>query len=105
MTPFIPRRPRRRPVDPLTSPEFAALRAVHWSLSQGGLPAVAERTAADEARIAAFFAIQELLHLLEDFHRACMRGDPCHLVVNDRGRTRDRVIIEIQMVYEGVPPS
>jgi hypothetical protein len=87
-------------VNPLTAPEFTSLRAIHWSLAEGGLPPDAERTPADDARIAAFFTIQELLRILDEFRRACMRGDLCHLVMNDTGRRRDLVVIDIRLVYE-----
>lgn len=100
MAPVAPRPPGRRPVDPLASLEFAALRAVHWSLSQGGLPAAAEPTPADEVRVVTFFVVQELLAVLKAFRRACLRGEPCHLVVNDLGRSRERVVIDIRIVYE-----
>jgi hypothetical protein len=93
-----PRFPRCPPENPLTAPEFTALRAVAWSLSEDGLPPESEQTPADRARIVTFFVLHELLRILDEFAAACMRGDRCHLVVSDTGRRRDLVVIDLRLV-------
>jgi hypothetical protein len=92
----------RRPRDPLASPEFTALRAIHRSLSEGDLPPGAERSPAEDARITAFFALQELLRILDDFAHACMSGERCHLIAEDKGteKDKDRVTVELRIEPE-----
>lgn len=68
-----------------------------WSLAERGLTPTSARTPADEARIAAFFALGELLRLLEAFRGACLRGEPARLAVVIRRRSRRHVTVEIEI--------
>jgi len=56
----------------------------------------------DEARITAFFTLQELLHILNEFRNAHLRGSRCRLAVSENGRSPGRVTIEIALVEESV---
>ena len=58
----------------------------------------------DEARITAFFTLQELLHILNEFRNAHLRGARCRLAVSENGRSPGRVTIEIAILQEGAPP-
>lgn len=84
--------------DPLGFPELVSLCALSRLLSRGGLPPQALRSPADEARIAAFFTLQELLHILAEFRRAHDEGARCHLAVSENGRSPGRITIEIAIV-------
>jgi hypothetical protein len=84
----------------LGSPAFIALRAIRWSLADAGLPASAEHTPAEEARIVTFFALQEILRVLEEFSLARMRGERCHLVVHAHRAERSRVVIDLRIEPE-----
>lgn len=86
------------PPDPLGFPELASLQALRRVLSRGGLPPQSNRSPADEARIAAFFTLQELLHILTEFRNARAHGAPCHLAVSENGRSPGRLTIEITIV-------
>jgi len=86
--------------DPLGSPEFSSLRTLRRLFSQGGLPPCSARSPADDARIAAFFTLQELLHVLGEFRKACSRGSRCRLAVSENGRSPGKVTIEIAIVEE-----
>lgn len=104
MSTTIPRTRRLwRNKDPLDAPELATLRALKRLLASGGLPPQSSRTPADEARIAAFFAVQELLHILDEFRNAHLRGARCRLVVSENGRSPGKVTIEIALVED--PPA
>jgi len=100
-SPSSPPPPPRPPPDPLASRGFAFLRAVAWSLAQRGLTPASARTPADEARIATFFALGELLRLLEAFRGACVRGEPARLTVAIRRRSRRHVTVEIEIRTPG----
>lgn len=86
--------------DPLDSPEFSSLRALRWLFSRGGLPPCSARSPADDARIAAFFTLQELLYVLGEFRKAYLRGSRCRLAVSENGRSPGKVTIEIAIVDE-----
>lgn len=90
----------RRNKDPLAAPEFATLRSIKRLLAEGGLPSQSSRTPMDEARITAFFTLQELLHILNEFRNAHLRGTRCRLAVSENGRSPGRVTIEIAIVEE-----
>ena len=85
------------PPDPIAGEDFRALRALRDAFALGGLPQQSERTATDEARIATFFVLQELLHLLGQFRRAVDQGKLPRLVVSEHGRQLGKVVIEIRI--------
>lgn len=85
----------------LTAPEFSALRALRRALARGGLPPVSRRRPHDEARIAAFFTVQQLLHILEEFRKACARGEAVRLAVSETGMSPTRVHMTIAIVAKG----
>lgn len=85
------------PPDPIAGEDFRTLRELRDAFALGGLPQQGERTATDEARIAAFFVLQELLHLLVQFRRAVEQGKLPRLVVSEHGRQLGRVVIEIRI--------
>jgi hypothetical protein len=89
-----------RGTDPLGSQEFATLRTLKRLLARGGLPPQSCRTPADEARIAAFFTLQELLYILNEFRNAHLRGARCRLAVSENGRSAGKITIEIALLEE-----
>ena len=86
--------------NPLEAPEFSALRTLRRAFSRGGLPPLAKRTPDDESRIAAFFALQQLLHILDEFRRACARGESVRLVIGETGMSPTRILMNIAIVRE-----
>jgi hypothetical protein len=86
--------------DPLDAPEFATLRALRRLFSHGGLPPQDSRSAQDDARIASFFTLQELLYILGEFRKAHLRGARCRLAVSENGRSQDRITIDIAIVED-----
>lgn len=103
ISPFPPKSSTRRtalpssivPVDPVGGEIFRSLRDLRADFGRGGLPPRDERTPEDEARIAAFCVLQELVHILDQFRRVIEQGEQCRLVVSERGRQLNKVIIEI----------
>lgn len=87
--------------DPLDAPLFSTLRRIHRALSRGGMRPLSRRTPEDEVRIAAFRALQQLLRILDAFRKACVRGRPVHLVVNETGMSPRRVLMTIAIVEPG----
>jgi hypothetical protein len=81
--------------DPLASEEFTALRSLRRSFGRGGLPA--NPTPADQARLATFKTLRDLLHILDAFRSAVRRGEPVRLVVPEQEETPGRKQIEIVM--------
>lgn len=81
------------PVDPLEAPEFAALRELRRRLSRGGLPG--QRTPEDDARLAAFATLQELLLVLGEFRVRVRRGDAVRLRVLEQQSTPARMRLEV----------
>jgi hypothetical protein len=59
------------------------------------------RTPEDEARLAAFFALQELTHILDQYRRALEDGKPRRLAVREHGRQLGKVVIEIAIEDTG----
>lgn len=84
--------------DPPGFPDLVSLYTLSRLLSRGGLPPRSRCSPADEARIAAFFTLQELLHILTEFQRAHLRGADCHLEVSENGRSPGRITIEVAIV-------
>jgi hypothetical protein len=62
---------------------------------RGGLPPKDRRLPEDEARIAAFCVLQELVHILDQFRRSVEQGEHCRLVVSEHGRQIGRIAIEV----------
>jgi len=85
------------PLDPIGGAAFRALRELRVSFGQGGLPPRDHRSAEDEARIAAFCVLQELLAILDQFRRAIVQGERRRLVVSEHGRQLGKVVIEITL--------
>lgn len=81
--------------DPVEGRWFCDLRLLRRLVGVGGLPPRDKRTAGDEARIAAFRAVQDLVQILEDFGRLIMNGERVRLNVREHGRETRRVVIEI----------
>jgi hypothetical protein len=69
------------PPNPLASPEFGELRALRRKLGRGGLPSV--RTPEDDARIAAYVLLSELLRGLDDFRGRVQRGERVRLAMRE----------------------
>jgi hypothetical protein len=104
--------PRSSKPRPFSIPEHAALRDLRRVLARGGLPAVDRRTPEDNARIAAFRTVEELLVVLDEFKRRVERGEPCRLVEREHPREAGRLVIELAIVVEpaeaeraGLPPA
>jgi hypothetical protein len=87
--------------NPLEAPELSTLQLLRRSFSSEGFPPPSMRTPEDEARIAAFFALYQLMYLLEEFRRACAGGKRVRLVVNERGQSRSRIVVEIAILDAG----
>ena len=81
--------------NPIAGVAFRALRELRFDFGRGGLPPRDHRSPEDEARIAAFCVLQELIHILDQFRRATEQGEPRRLVVSEHGRQLGKVIIEI----------
>jgi hypothetical protein len=93
---------KRTPIpNPLEAPEFHTLRMLRRAFSRGGLPPLSMRTPEDEARIAAFFALQQMMYILEEFRKACARHEPVRLVVAEHGQSPNHIVLEIAIVREG----
>jgi|HubBroStandDraft_6_1064221.scaffolds.fasta_scaffold153480_2 hypothetical protein len=90
----------RMPASPIAAPEFAMLRDVRRALVRGRLPPRDARSPADQARIAAFRALEELLHVLDDYRRRVQCGERCRLVERDHGRTPGRLMFELSIEVE-----
>lgn len=101
MTSTLRSLPRPSGIDPLGFSELTSLQTLRRLLARGGLPPQPRRSPADDARIAAFFTLQELLHILTEFRRAHLRGAHCRLVVSENGRSPGRITLEIAIVPEG----
>lgn len=85
----------------LALPELAALRELRRVLARGGLPAGDKRRPEDHARIASFRALEELLHLLDQYRRRAESGEPCRLVEREHPREPGRLLLEIAIEIEG----
>ncbi len=97
----------QRPVlsDPLDAPEYDTLRALRRAFARGGVSPRVARTPADDARIAASLAIEQLLGVLEAYRKACLRGEPVIVEISERGRSPRRIVMDIALVRaEGVRP-
>jgi hypothetical protein len=97
---------KRAPIpNPLEAPAFSTLRLLRRAFSSGGLPPLSIRTPEDEARIAAFFGLQQLMYILEEFRKACARGEPVRLAVDERAQSPNRIVVDIAIVRvaEGRP--
>ena len=79
----------------LGTPDFEALRELRRRFARGGLPAAAERSPEDDARITAYRTISELLRVLEDFRARVARGEAVRLVMPEQTSERGRMRIEI----------
>jgi len=79
----------------LGAPEFDTLRRLRRIFARGGLPAAAERSPEDDARIAAFTTIAELLRILDDFRARVARGEAVRLVAAEQPSERGRMRVEI----------
>jgi len=88
------------PSNPIGSEPFRALRELRKVFGSGGIPPKEQRTSEDEARIAAFCALQEIVHILDQFRRSIEKGERCHLVVSEHGRQLGRVVIELAITDE-----
>ena len=84
-----------RAQNPLAAESFRALRELRTEFGRGGLPPLDRRTPEDDARIVAFFVLNETTHIFDQFRRAVEQGKRCRLVVNEHGRQLGKVVIEI----------
>jgi hypothetical protein len=74
---------------------FKSLRDLRQELAKGGIPPVGTRTPEESARLAAFHAVNELGHLLDQYRRRIQGGETCQLVVKEHAHELGRVVIEI----------
>ncbi|APR80644.1 Hypothetical protein A7982_05991 [Minicystis rosea] len=82
---------------PFSIPEARALRELRRALARGGLPPRGERTPEDEARIASFRVMEELLRLLDHYRRRIESGERCRLVEHQHQVDPDRLHLEIEV--------
>lgn len=90
--------PARFPAAPtprVAFPELHALREVRRDLARGGLPPIDKRGPEEHARIAAYRAVEELLHLIERYRRRVERGERARLVEREHPREPGRMVIEL----------
>lgn len=85
----------------LAAPEFEALRELRRRFACGGLPAAAERTPEEEARIVAFRSIADLLLVLTEFRDRIARGEAVRLVMPEQKSEPGRLRIEIAIEERG----
>lgn len=85
----------------LGAPDFETLRHLRRRFARGGLPAEAERTPEDQARIAAFRTIADLLRVLTDFRDRIARGEAVGLVMPEQKSEPGRLRIEIAIEERG----
>jgi hypothetical protein len=86
--------------DLLASPSFRALRTLLRDFARGGLPSRAARTPEEDARLAAFHALNELVHLLDQYRRRIARGERVRLRVTNEGRRLDQALIALTISAE-----
>jgi hypothetical protein len=86
-----------RPTRELVLPEVRELRELRRLLAHGGLPPAGQRRPEDHARIASFRALEELLHLLDQYRRRVERGERCRLVEREHPREAGRLLLEIMI--------
>jgi hypothetical protein len=77
---------------------FAALRDLRRVFARGGMPSRASRSPDEDARLAVFQTLNELVHVLDQFRRCIERGEGVRLVVTERGRQVGRAVVEIAIV-------
>lgn len=87
--------PRAQPRRRLAIPEIHTLRELRHALARGGMPPIAARTPEDDARIAGFRVIQELLAMFEEYRRRIEDGERCRLVERKHPREPDRLLLEL----------
>ena len=91
-------KPRPKPsARPLALPELPAMKELRRALSFGGLTPSHLRTPEDHARIAAFRAMEELLHLLHEYRTRVERGERCRLVEREHVREKGRLLLELEI--------
>ena len=81
----------------LALPELDALRELRRALARGGLPSRGRRSAADEARLVAFRAVDELVCFLDAYERRVALGEPCRLIEREHAREPGRLTLEIEI--------
>jgi hypothetical protein len=87
--------PRLRvPKRPLALPEIQRMREVRRALAFGGLTPAARRTPEDNARIASFRTLEELLPFLDEYRRRIESGQRCRLVEREHTREPGRLLVE-----------
>jgi hypothetical protein len=69
--------------NPIASELFGTLRELRRAFGRGGIPPMERRTPEDEVRIASFCALQEFVHILDQFRRSIEKGEYCHLVIRE----------------------
>ncbi len=79
----------------LDVPEVAQLRQLRASLARGGMPR--RRSAEDQARLAAFRTVDELLQVLDEYRRRLESGARCRLVEHEHGREPGRLLLELRI--------
>jgi hypothetical protein len=79
----------------LAAPEFETLRDLRRRFARGGLPPVATRSPEDDARIAVFSTLVELLRVLREFRDRVARGEAVRLQVCEQPTEPGRMRIEL----------
>ncbi|APR77542.1 Hypothetical protein A7982_02889 [Minicystis rosea] len=86
----------------LGAPAFHALRDVLRAFARGGMPSRASRTPDEDARLAVFQTLNELVLVLDQFRRRAERGEAVRLLVTERAREMGRAMVEIAIVHDDV---
>jgi hypothetical protein len=79
----------------LDLPEFETLRTLRRRFAHGGLPPFAKRSPEDDARIATFATLAELLRVLREFRDRIARGEAVRLVVAEQVTEPGRMRVEL----------
>jgi len=84
-------------------PEFRALAEVRRAFVKGGIPLATPRTTEASARLAVFWALYELGHLLDEIEHRSRAGEPCWASVRASEIRPGRVVLEIAI--EPIPSA
>lgn len=87
--------------DVLAAPDFQTLRTLRRAFARGGLPAAAARSPEDEASIACFVTLAELLRVLDAFRTRIARGERVRLVMREQPTVTGTMRVEIAIEGRG----
>ncbi|MFT3764773.1 MAG: hypothetical protein QM820_04545 [Minicystis sp.] len=81
-------------------PELRALRELRGDLARGKLLPLDKRAPGDDARLAAYRTLAELLSVIEEYRRRVERGARCRLVEREHPCEPGMLVLEFAIVEE-----